>query len=98
MRTFSVITAVVAVLVLAPVDMLAQDDLSGAWTLDARNDADSPTFRLRLLIEIVQDGQTLTATLPPRGASGAVDTLTAALSGSNIRIQWELTNANTKNI
>ncbi len=93
MRTFGGLTAVIAVLVSAPVDMLAQDDLSGAWTLDARNDADSPTFRLRLLIEIVQDGQTLTATLPPRGASGAVDTLTAALSGSNIRIQWELTNA-----
>ena len=41
MRTFNVLTAAVAVLVSAPVDVLAQDDLSGEWTLDARNDADT---------------------------------------------------------
>ena len=45
MKTFSMLTAVAAVLVLAPEDALAQDNLSGEWTLEARNDADSPTFR-----------------------------------------------------
>ena len=92
MRTFGVLTAVVAGLVWAPTDVLAQDDLSGEWTLDARNDADSPTFRLRLFIEIVQDGQTLTVTCP-RCASNVVGNLTGALNESDVRLQWERTNA-----
>ena len=89
MRTLGVLTAVVAILVSAPVDGFAQDDLSGQWTLDARNDEGSPNFNLSTLIEIVQDGQSLTATVR-MGASGVVDTLTAALSGSNVQIQWNV--------
>jgi len=89
MKTFSVLTVVFAVLFWAPEDVLAQDDLSGQWTLDARNDEGSPNFNLSTLIVIVQDGQSLTAMFR-RGASGVVDTLTAALSGSNVRIQWNV--------
>ncbi len=92
MRTFGVLTAVVAVLVWAPVDVSAQADLSGEWTLEARNDADSPGFRLLIFIDIVQDCQTLTATFR-RGASDVVDNWTGALNESDVRLQWERTNA-----
>ena len=84
MRALGVIMAAGAFLVLAPVDGVAQDDLSGMWDLTVTSDQGPNT----LSITIVQDGQNLIVTgdIPELGPIE----MNGTLDGSTILLQWEL--------
>jgi len=84
MRSLGVVMAVVAFLVSAPADVVAQTDLSGMWTLTIQSpDGDQP-----LPITIAQDGNDLTAT----GEAPEIGTIEmkGMLDGSSVRFEWNL--------
>ena len=83
MRGLGLIMAAVAVLVSAPADGAAQSDLSGMWILTLTTDM-GPQM---LTINVVQDGQDLTAT----GDAGEFGTfeMKGTVDGDNIRFAWD---------
>ena len=84
MRALGVVIAAVTVLVLAPADSAAQTDLSGMWDLTVMSDQGDQMFT----INVVQDGQDLTAT-GDAGEFGQIE-MTGTVEGSDIRFAWEL--------
>ena len=84
MKALGVLMVAVAILVSAPADGAAQSDLSGQWDLTIMTDQGDQM----LTINVVQDGQDLTAT-GDAGEFGSIE-MTGTVEGANIRFAWEL--------
>lgn len=84
MRALGVFMVATAVFVSAPADGAAQADLSGMWDLTVMTDQGDQM----LTINVVQDGQNLTAT-GSAGEFGQIE-MTGTIDGSNVRFAWEL--------
>ncbi len=84
MRAFGVFITTVALLVSAPANGAAQDDLSGMWDLTVMTDQGDQV----LTISVVQDGQDLTAT-GDAGEFGPIE-MKGTLDGSDVLFEWDL--------
>ena len=84
MRALGIVMAAVAFLVSAPADRAAQTDLSGTWDLTVMTDQGDE----KLTLDIVQDGQDLTAT-GFRSEFGVIE-MKGTLDGATVRFTFEL--------
>lgn len=84
MKALGVVMAAVAFLISAPAHGAAQSDLSGTWDLTVMIDQGDQV----LTINLVQDGQNLTAT-GDAGEFGRIE-MTGTIEGTNVRFAWEL--------
>ncbi len=84
MRAFGVFMTTGALLVAAPANGAAQDDLTGMWDLTVMTDQGDQM----LTISVVQDGQDLTAT-GDAGEFGLIE-MKGTVDGANVRLAWEL--------
>ncbi len=84
MRALGVVMAAVAVLVSAPADAAAQADLTGTWDLTVMTEQGNEV----LSVDIVQNGQDLTAT-GDAGEFGEIE-LKGTLDGATVRFAWQL--------
>lgn len=84
MRALGVVMAAVAVLVSAPADAAAQADLTGMWDLTVMTEQGDEM----LSVDIVQNGQDLTATGDV--AEFGVIELKGTLDGATVRFAWQL--------
>ena len=84
MRALGVIVAAVAFLVSAPAEGTAQSDLTGMWDLTLMTDQGGQTFT----VDVVQDGQELTATGDV--AEFGQFEMKGTFDGSEVRFAWVL--------
>jgi hypothetical protein len=84
MKALGVIVAAVTFLMSAPADGAAQSDLTGMWDLTVMTDQGGQT----LTLNVVQDGQDLTAT-GDAGEFGQFE-MKGTFDGFEVRFAWEL--------
>ena len=84
MRALGVFMTTVALLVVAPANGAAQDDLTGMWDLTVMTDQGDQM----LTISVVQNGPDLTA-IGDVGQFGLIE-MKGTVDGANIRLAWEL--------
>ena len=84
MRALGVFMTTVALLVVAPANGAAQDDLTGMWDLTVMTDQGDQM----LTISVVQNGPDLTVTSDV-GQFGLIE-MKGTVDGANIRLAWEL--------
>jgi len=84
MRALGVFMTTVALLVVAPANGAAQDDLTGMWDLTVMTDQGDQM----LTISVVQNGPDLTVT-GDVGQFGLIE-MKGTVDGANIRLAWEL--------
>ena len=87
MRALSLSVALVALLVSAPTDGVAQTDLEGYWDFEVMSESGEPQVRFRVEIAIMQDGQLLGATGP--AGPNEPSEMTGSVEGSTVQLFWE---------
>jgi len=76
--------ALAALLVSTPTDGVAPTDLAGYWDFVIMSESGEPQVRLRVKLDISQDGQLRGAT-GPEGPSE----MTGSLKGSTVQLFWD---------
>ncbi len=93
MRALSLSVALAALLASAPTDGVAQTDLSGDWIITIMSEPGEPEMGLRLLINISQVDQALTAT-GVAGTEGPFQ-MTGSLDESQVHLLLHWDNSQT---
>ena len=87
MRALSLSVALAALLVWVPTHGVAQTDLSGDWIFEIHSEPGEPGMHLRLVINVTQVDQALTAT-GVAGYEGAFQ-VSGSLDESEVQLIWE---------